>query len=40
VASLSRRWGVRKHRGGKSVWAELDVPSREHESNAPRPRYP
>jgi anti-sigma regulatory factor (Ser/Thr protein kinase) len=30
VASLARRWGVRNHGDGKSVWAEIDLPSREH----------
>jgi anti-sigma regulatory factor (Ser/Thr protein kinase) len=30
VESLAHRWGVRSHRGGKSVWAEMDVASPEH----------
>jgi anti-sigma regulatory factor (Ser/Thr protein kinase) len=25
VESLAKRWGVRSHRGGKSVWAEIDA---------------
>jgi anti-sigma regulatory factor (Ser/Thr protein kinase) len=29
VDALAHRWGVEGHRGGKSVWAELDVPARE-----------
>jgi anti-sigma regulatory factor (Ser/Thr protein kinase) len=27
VDALAHRWGVEGHRGGKSVWAELDVPA-------------
>jgi anti-sigma regulatory factor (Ser/Thr protein kinase) len=25
VESLAQRWGVRSHRGGKSVWAEMET---------------
>jgi anti-sigma regulatory factor (Ser/Thr protein kinase) len=25
VGSLAQRWGVRSHRGGKSVWAEMET---------------
>jgi len=27
IDAFSHRWGVRRHRGGKSVWAELHAPS-------------
>jgi len=28
IDAFSHRWGVRHHRGGKSVWAEIHAPSR------------
>ena len=30
VESLAQQWGVRTRPGGKSVWADIDLPPREH----------